>query len=81
MKKSEKILIGKDEICEVAGIGHRLFSELVASGKFPARYFGGKWRAHRDNIEDWYKINTFPAGPQPDMAGVEDEDAPAGEQG
>lgn len=73
MKKSDKILVGKEEICEVAGIGPRLFSELVARSQFPARFFGGKWRAHKENIEDWHRIYTRSPGPQPDIADLEDE--------
>lgn len=65
-KKSERILVGKAEICCFAGIGQRLFPEVIEKG-FPAVYWGGKWRAHADNVEAWMKSATIPRGPQTDL--------------
>lgn len=72
MEKSSRILVGKSEICSYAGIGQRLFPDLIARG-FPAVYFGGKWRAHAENVEVWMQSATRPKGPQPDIADMEDE--------
>lgn len=67
--KSKRILVGKTEICIFAGVGKNLFPELITRG-FPAVFWGGKWRAHGDNVEAWMRTMTLPAGPQSD---VEDE--------
>lgn len=70
VQKSEKILAGKAEICIYAGIGQGLFPVLIKKG-FPAVYWGGKWRAHADNIEKWMQRATLPAGPQEDVEETE----------
>lgn len=61
--KSDKILVGIDEICAYAKVGTRLFPDLIKRG-FPAVKWGGKWRAHADNVEGWMQAATRPAGPQ-----------------
>ncbi|MCF8094453.1 MAG: hypothetical protein K9J79_03740 [Desulfobacteraceae bacterium] len=75
MEKSDKILVGKEEICKVAGIGKQLFPDVISRG-FPAVFWGGKWRAHRENVESWMKLATKPSKPQTDLAAAEDEDEP-----
>lgn len=71
-RKSDRILVGKTEICAFAGIGQRLFPDLLQRG-FPAVYWGGKWRAHADNVEEWMRSATIPSGPQSDIAEQEQE--------
>ena len=66
MKKSDKILVGKSEICAYARMGKGLFPELIKKG-FPAVFWGGARRAHADNIETWMKAATMPRGPQRDI--------------
>ncbi|MFW6284148.1 MAG: hypothetical protein ACOC1H_02025 [Desulfosalsimonas sp.] len=70
IEKSSKILVGKTEICTFAGIGKDLFPDLIAKG-FPAVCWGGKWRAHAENIEKWIQAATLPRGPQQDMEEIE----------
>lgn len=73
MEKSQRILVGKTEICAYAGIGKGLFPDLITRG-FPAVYWGGKWRAHTANVDAWMQFATKPTGPQPDMADIDDEE-------
>lgn len=65
-RRSNRILVGKTEICAFAGFGKGLFPELLQRG-FPAVYWGGAWRAHTENIETWMRSATIPSGPQQDL--------------
>jgi len=65
MQKSEKILVGKEEICSYAGFSCGVFQEMLNIG-FPAVKFAGAWRAHVQNIDDWTQVVTRPTGPQQD---------------
>lgn len=67
MKKSEKILVGKSEICQFAGFGVGIWKELL-NKNFPARYLFGAWRAHAENVEKWMQVATLSAGPQADIS-------------
>ena len=66
MRKSETILVGKEEIAAYAGVGVNLFPILLSQG-FPAVMWGGKWRAHANNVEQWMLRATIPKGPQKDV--------------
>jgi len=63
--KSEKILVGKEEICAFAGFGKNAWGEML-SLSFPAVFIGGKWRAYAENVEGWAKAVTMARGPQAD---------------
>ena len=73
VEKSGKILVGREEICRYAGIGRNLFPDVISRG-FPAVFWGGKWRAHAENVEAWMQLATRPNKPQIDKAEIEEED-------
>ena len=72
MQKSEKILVGKEEICAFAGFSKNIWPEMMAMG-FPAVFFGGKWRAFAENVEKWAQAVSMPRGAQVDQPDKEDE--------
>lgn len=72
MTKSEKILVGQEEICQFAGFSKKTWNEMMAL-RFPAIFLGGKWRAYTDNIELWAKSVMQPRGQQADLPDMEDE--------
>jgi len=66
MEKSDRILVGRSEICIYSGFGKSHFAELIKMG-FPAIFWGGKWRAHTENIEAWMQSATRPRGVPQDV--------------
>lgn len=56
-KQSNKILTCKDEIMDYIGCSKHLFDKYVKSG-LPARYEDGRWTAHADNIDEFFKLYT-----------------------
>lgn len=67
-KKSNKILVGKNEICRYCGVSVNVWSVLIGHRlPFPARKILGVWRAHADNIDEWWRVATMSPGPQADI--------------
>ncbi|MFA5387192.1 MAG: helix-turn-helix domain-containing protein [Candidatus Paceibacterota bacterium] len=56
--QSAKIIWAVKGICEYCGISRDTFYRLVRSGKFPAAVIEGKWCAHMDNIDDFFRLGT-----------------------
>ena len=56
--RSRKILRSKDDIKEyLGGISDHLFKKFIEAG-MPARYEDGRWMAHADNLDDFFKLYT-----------------------
>ena len=58
MTVKKKILIGCDAICDYVGVSRPLFYDFVKRG-MPARLIKGRWFAHSDNLDDFFKMLTF----------------------
>jgi hypothetical protein len=54
---NKKILSSKQEIMDYIGCSWRTFRKYVEVG-LPARYEEGRWIAHSDNIDDFFKSYT-----------------------
>lgn len=55
---TKPILINEAAICEYIGItSGKLFRELLRKG-LPARQINGRWYAHAENIDDFFKRFT-----------------------
>jgi len=53
-----KILIGRDNIKSFIGItSNELFQQFITSG-MPAKLINGRWYAHKDNVELYFKNIT-----------------------
>jgi len=58
IKRSDKILMGADDICTfLGGINRDLFTKLLEMG-MPVVQFNNRYYAHAENIENWFKANT-----------------------
>jgi hypothetical protein len=68
LHKSDKILVGKEEISAFAGFGKNAFSWFIEQG-LPAKLTNGKWMAHADLINDWMKLYLRPIRGQRDDGG------------
>lgn len=55
--RSHKILGCKQEIMDYIPCGELLFEKYINDG-MPARYDDGRWLAHADNIDEWFKMRT-----------------------
>lgn len=66
IKKSEKILVGREEIAVYAGFGEKAFPKWISMG-LPAKFENGKWMAHADLINDWMKLYLRPVRGQQDV--------------
>jgi hypothetical protein len=73
IKRSNKILVGRSEICQYAGFGMGVFDSLLKM-RIPVRKIFGAWRAHCDNIDEWFRLITLVQGPQIDMSKEDDAD-------
>jgi len=61
-KRSDKILIGETDICQfLGGINRDLFKKLIDLG-MPITQFNGRYYAHSENIEEWFRVNTISRG-------------------
>jgi len=58
MKSSVKILWTVRSICDYCQISKDFFYRLVRAGKFPATIIEGRWCAHMDNIDEFFKCGT-----------------------
>jgi len=55
---STKLLIGRQTIMDyLGGISKTLFYNFVSTG-MPARNIDGRWYAHTENIDDFFKVIT-----------------------
>lgn len=58
MHKSQKILTSKEEIkIYIGNISDYMFRKYIKRG-MPARCEDGRWTAHCENVEEWFKIYT-----------------------
>jgi hypothetical protein len=55
--KSQKILQGKKEIMKYCDISETLFVKFIKSG-MPAIQIDGRWYAHAENLDDYFKAMT-----------------------
>ena len=55
--RTSKILGCKQEIMDYIPCSDHLFEKYVNAG-MPARYDDGRWLAHADNIDEWFKMWT-----------------------
>ena len=56
--QNKKILTSKQEIRDYVGCSWRSFKRYAESG-FPALYEEGRWIAHTDNIDEFFRKYTF----------------------
>lgn len=56
--KSSKLLIGVKAIMEYLQITEPIFYKFVKRG-LPAIVIDGRWYAHTDNLDDYFKKITF----------------------
>lgn len=52
-----KLLRNLEEILDYTGMSEALFRKFHKNG-FPARQFDGRWFAHTDNIDDFFRAMT-----------------------
>ena len=57
-KTNKKVIWTLRGICDYCDISQALFYKLVKTGKFPATIIEGKWCAHKDNIEEFFRAIT-----------------------
>lgn len=57
MREKSGILHGKKAIKDYLGVGEDYLQEYIAAG-MPVLITGGKWVAHADNIEDFFRKIT-----------------------
>jgi len=65
-KSSMKIIWAIRGICEYCNISRDTFYRLIKSGKFPATIIEGKWCAHTDNIDEFFRAGTRTPPRNPD---------------
>jgi len=59
MQANNNLLQGRDEIMAYAKFTSKnLFYGFVKQHKFPARVIGGRWYAHKENIDQYFKDIT-----------------------
>lgn len=59
MSNEKKILSGLDEIMAYIGIASKpLLKDFISKG-MPAKTINGRWYAHSDNIDDYFKKITY----------------------
>ena len=56
--QNKKILTSKQEIMDYIGCSKHSFRKYVENG-LPALYEEGRWIAHSDNIDDFFRKYTF----------------------
>jgi hypothetical protein len=54
---SQKFLTSKQEIMDYCKISEALFKKFISAG-LPAMYIDGRWYAHADNLDDFFKSLT-----------------------
>jgi hypothetical protein len=69
---NKKILTSKQEIMDYIGCSWRTFKRYVEAG-LPARYEEGRWMAHSDNIDEFFKKYTF-VNMKKELANIPDVD-------
>jgi len=57
--RSQKILLSKTQIKDYLGITDYLFRKYLENG-MPARVEDGRWMAHADNLEAFFREYTIP---------------------
>lgn len=66
-KSNAKVLWTVRAICDYCEISQVLFYRLVKTGKFPAGIIEGKWCAHTDNIDEFFRSVTRTPPKNPDQ--------------
>jgi hypothetical protein len=71
----KKVLTSKQEIMEYAGISKYLYAKFIKLG-MPVLYVDGRCLAHKDNIDDFFKLLTRVSAKNvpDDVINAEDED-------
>lgn len=57
-ENSKKIIWTVRAICEQYEISKDFFYRLVKAGKFPATIIEGRWCAHTDNVDEFFRVVT-----------------------
>jgi len=69
--RGKEFLMSKDEICAyLGGIGDALFARFLAM-KMPVTCIEGRYYAHRENIDAWWKALTSKQRPEITIQGSE----------
>lgn len=59
-----RLLVGRQEILDYLGVGKQVFADLLRLG-LPAAVIGGKWYAHTDNLDEFFRrITRRRSGPE-----------------
>ncbi|RJQ70861.1 MAG: hypothetical protein C4519_19835 [Desulfobacteraceae bacterium] len=61
-KLASNLLQGVDEICDWLQITERQFRIFLSIG-FPARKVQGRWYAHAENVDQWFRSILQPGKP------------------
>jgi hypothetical protein len=56
--KTRRVFTTKDEIKDYLNISDILFKKFIKSG-MPALFIDGRWYAHADNIDGWFRATTM----------------------
>lgn len=72
MIEKTRVFHSKKEIMSYLGISKHLFAQYISEG-MPARYRDGRWIAHVDNLEEFFKVYTRVS--MKNMAGLDADDA------
>ena len=57
IERSKKILRRKEDVLEFLGVGEALLDFFVQRG-LPVAIINGKWFAHTDNLEEYFRVIT-----------------------
>ena len=56
-ERTSKLLIGMEAIMKYLRISRPLFKRFIKNG-MPVLFFGARWYAHKDNLDDYFKKIT-----------------------
>lgn len=58
-----RLLVGRQEILDYLGIGRQAFGDFLRLG-MPAAVYHGKWYAHADNLDEFFRRVTRRRSPE-----------------
>ena len=76
-----KVLTSKKEILEYLGVTEYKFYRMVEQGLIAARVIDGRWYAHADNLDEFFRARTQQIAKADDIkacCSVEDPPGPSG---